>query len=1223
MLLRRALLVLSLLVVAQPAGTAAAVPGPEGALTHPVGACLSTESSLFGAVAQDPECADAWGLDGASGVALSPDGLSAYVAASTLDSVAAFRLDPVLGSVQQLGDNLSECVSNDSDGGGATTPTDQRCGPGQGLDGAREVTVSPDGKHVYVAAASSGAVAAFTRNLTTGALTQLADPTGCVSNDTNGGAADTPLDPQCAAGQGLAGANAVATSPGGEHVYATASSSQALAAFSRDATSGALTQLAGGAACLADATSGDPECTVVEALRGPVDVAVSPDGKNVYVAALTSDAVAVFSRNSSTGALTQLAGTAGCVANDTTAEPACAQGEGLDGAASVAVTADGAFVYVGTSDGDSVAAFSRDPSTGALTQLAGAAACVANDTDGGPADTPADPACTPVQGLDSPRGVALAGDASLVVAAGASDAVAFFARDTTTGALTQLAGSAACISNDTDGGPADTPQEPQCAPAQALDGAIGIVATADGRSAYVAAVGSDSLVVLARAGASGPFTQPSSTDECVRQRASSTARTGCFPADQVGSPIDVEISADGKHLYAVSLSESFVARFVRDTSTGFLTQENDSSACISNEIVANTPQRAGCQRVPGLEGLLDLALSPDGRTAYAVGQQDDAVAILSRDLTSGTLGRLAGNATCVSDDTNGGVADTPRDPACRAGQGLDEPAAVAVSPDGEHVYVGGVATIAVLDRDTTTGELTQLAGAAGCVARDIVAGPTATPLDPQCTAAQALAGVAAIALSPDGRSLYAASASGDSVAVFSRDAATGALAQLAGTAACIANDTNGGPADTPADPECRAGQGLDLPSGVTVSPDGLHVYVTSENSEAVAVFTRDPATGALTQLAGAGACVANDTDGGPADTPSDPECAAGHALDTSHGVRTSPDGRTVYVASRGSGGSTGGVAVFARDAATGALTQLAGTAGCRSNDGTFGASVTPGDPQCALGLGLGDVGAVALDPLGRFVYAVGSTTQSVSILERQAAPTCGAASATTTAGTPVSIALSCTDANGDAVTLATATGPAHGALGPIDQGGRTVAYTPAADFAGTDTFTYVGSDAVGAGGAATVTVTVAAGPAAPPAPPAAPPTPPAAPASPPAAADSIAPTLAVKLGALRLSAKGTVTVTVTCTDPSSPCTGTVAIASRKKVDPTRILAKASILALGSARFTAASGKRTTVTVKVPAKGRRVVAALGSLGVTVTTRATDAAGNRTTRALRGTLKPPRR
>src|ERR1700677_4976478 len=83
---------------------------------------------------------------------------------------------------------------------------------------------------------------------------------------------------------------------------------------------GALIQLPGSSGCLVDRSGRDSGCTRVRALAGPAPflgseaIAVSPDGRNVYVAASNSNAIAIFKRNANTGRLTQGRGADGCIA---------------------------------------------------------------------------------------------------------------------------------------------------------------------------------------------------------------------------------------------------------------------------------------------------------------------------------------------------------------------------------------------------------------------------------------------------------------------------------------------------------------------------------------------------------------------------------------------------------------------------------------------------------------------------------------------------------------------------------------------------------------------------------------------------------------------------------------------------------------------------------------------------------------------------------------------
>ena len=98
---------------------------------------------------------------------------------------------------------------------------------------------------------------------------------------------------------GLQVATSITVSPNGAHAYATTADSDGVFVFARDATTGDLTFLS----CVNETGAGG--CTDGKALTGARSVVVSPNGAHVYVSSGDSDAVAVFTRNSSTGALTQ------------------------------------------------------------------------------------------------------------------------------------------------------------------------------------------------------------------------------------------------------------------------------------------------------------------------------------------------------------------------------------------------------------------------------------------------------------------------------------------------------------------------------------------------------------------------------------------------------------------------------------------------------------------------------------------------------------------------------------------------------------------------------------------------------------------------------------------------------------------------------------------------------------------------------------------------------
>jgi DNA-binding beta-propeller fold protein YncE len=358
-----------------------------GDLTQPAGAagCISETGA--------GNCAVGHALRGPTGVAVSPDGRSVYVASSGSNAVARLNRNTTTGAITQPA-GTAGCVSETGSG---------PCANGHALNSPQGVAVSLDGKTVYVASPESDAVARFARNTTTGGISQPAGTAGCIS--------ETGFGP-CANGHALDGPDGVEVSADGKSVYVASLYSDAVTRLARNTTTGAISQPAGTAGCISETGAGP--CADGRGLNGPVGVAVSADGKSVYVASHFSDAVARLARNTTTGAITQPAGTAGCI-SQTGAGP-CADGRGLNGPYSVAVSADGKSVYVGSYFSDAVARLARNTTTGAISQPAGTAGCI-SQTGAGP--------CADGRGLNGAFGVAVSPDGkSVYVGSYFSNAVA-------------------------------------------------------------------------------------------------------------------------------------------------------------------------------------------------------------------------------------------------------------------------------------------------------------------------------------------------------------------------------------------------------------------------------------------------------------------------------------------------------------------------------------------------------------------------------------------------------------------------------------------------------------------------------------------------------------------------------------------------------------------------------------------------------------------------------
>ncbi len=288
-------------------------------------------------------------------VAVDPTGKFLYGSDFAGHSLLAYTINPATGKTTQIA--------------GGNYPTGARL--------PYSVAVDPTGKFIYVAnqqdslGGTAGTISAFAINSATGALTAVAG-----SPFTAG---VTPF--------------AVAVDPKGKFVYVANSGTALVAgtvsAFSINATSGALTPVAGspfafglfpltlavdptgrvlavtgtGGAMQSYAINPSTGALTIQAPNGPgfalgVSIAYDPTGRYAYVANFTNKTV-----------MTLVFNAAGLPTSSIAAIPAG------DGPVQVAVDPSGKFVYVanrtnGLVAGGAISAFSINTSTGALTPLA-------------------------------------------------------------------------------------------------------------------------------------------------------------------------------------------------------------------------------------------------------------------------------------------------------------------------------------------------------------------------------------------------------------------------------------------------------------------------------------------------------------------------------------------------------------------------------------------------------------------------------------------------------------------------------------------------------------------------------------------------------------------------------------------------------------------------------------------------------------------------------------
>jgi 6-phosphogluconolactonase (cycloisomerase 2 family) len=341
------------------------------------------------------------------------------------------------------------------------------------------VVVSPDWRHVYVTSTTDAAVAAFDRNATTGRLS-------FIEAQRNG-------QPGV---QGLGGAAALTFSADGTNLYVAGSSDAAVAVFARDAATGHL-----------NFVQAQMNGAGTVGLGGASSLALSADGKNLYVTGHTDDALAVFRRDAATGRLTFVEAHVNGVGGV----------DWLDGAIDVAVSPDGADVYVAARNQATVAMLRRNANTGTLLfngQLV-------EGVNG-------------LRGLARPNALALTANGQYVYVASFDEDITVFVRDPATGLLS-------FIQNDNvlPGGP------------------VALTVSPDGARVYVASYVSSTRSEL------NVFTRAANGTVASQETYADGAN-----AQGVNGASAVVVSPDNRHVYVTGRSDNALAVFAINATLG-------------------------------------------------------------------------------------------------------------------------------------------------------------------------------------------------------------------------------------------------------------------------------------------------------------------------------------------------------------------------------------------------------------------------------------------------------------------------------------------------------------------------------------------------------------------------------------------------------------------------------------------------------------------------------
>lgn len=394
--------------------------------------------------------------------------------------------------------------------------------------------------------------------------------------------------------------------------------------------------------CLSRFAASPCQAVPGEVLQGGRDVAISPDGKYLFVAD-GQDEVVAFTRSAADGSVHY----AGCIDGSALAGCTHLAKNVLQMPRSLAVSPDGSSLYVASETSDAIVRLNIGAG-GALSF----GECVEDK------ELPDFGCATEVASLNGPLRVVVSPDGKSVYASSMNATLSQFSTNLTLQNCYREEPIIGCGSQ----------AEPLLLP-------YGLGFSPGGDYLYVTSVGRDAITWFKRAGdGSLSLAGCLADDDDTSEFSDSCSEESGVNYDWLNH---IAISPNGKNAYVTDETTLGVLyHFSRNTTTGALSRQD----CLADDLGVESP---GCTVLSnstgsGLGNVTDAVISPDEANVYAVGHSDSALNTFG--LLSSPAGKLSFIRCLRANEVQGcsGFGESST---------LSGPFGIAISPDGHDVYV--------------------------------------------------------------------------------------------------------------------------------------------------------------------------------------------------------------------------------------------------------------------------------------------------------------------------------------------------------------------------------------------------------------------------------------------------------------------------------------------------------------------------------------------------------